>query len=64
MRNVHIERCVHSSPDAAPSFLYVCVLRSHIGAMGMGEQWEVIARHPDEAVRISNFAGIDDQATT
>lgn len=40
--------------------MYLSTLRSHIEAMG--GQLEVIARFPDGAVKISNFADLDKQA--
>lgn len=40
--------------------MYISTLRSHIEAMG--GQLEVVARFPDGAVRISNFAELDGQA--
>ncbi len=40
--------------------MYISTLRSHIRAMG-GEL-EIVARFPDGAVRISNFAEIGDTA--
>ncbi len=41
--------------------MYLSTLRSHIEAMG--GQLEVIARFPDGAVKISNFADLGDNAT-
>jgi len=38
--------------------MYISTLRNHIEAMG--GQLEVIARFPEGAVRISNFADLDD----
>ncbi|MCL0278147.1 transcriptional regulator, partial [Pseudomonas aeruginosa] len=38
--------------------MYISTLRSHIEAMG--GQLEVIARFPDGAVKISNFADIEE----
>jgi transcriptional regulator with XRE-family HTH domain len=40
--------------------MYISTLRNHIEAMG--GQLEVIARFPEGAVRISNFADLDDEA--
>lgn len=42
--------------------MYISTLRSHIEAMG-GGQLEVIARFPDGAVKISNFAEIGTDAS-
>ncbi|WP_394359105.1 XRE family transcriptional regulator [Metapseudomonas boanensis] len=39
--------------------MYISTLRSHIEAMG--GQLEVIARFPDGAVKISNFADLDER---
>lgn len=39
------------------SDMYISTLRSHIEAMG--GQLELIARFPDRAVKISNFADLD-----
>ncbi|NWL75482.1 transcriptional regulator [Pseudomonas taiwanensis] len=39
--------------------MYISTLRSHIEAMG--GQLEVIARFPEGAVRISNFADLDER---
>ncbi len=39
--------------------MYISTLRSHIEAMG--GQLEVIARVPDGAVKISNFADLDER---
>ena len=41
--------------------MYISTLRSHIEAMG--GQLEVIARFPDGAVKISNFAEIGTDAS-
>jgi len=41
--------------------MYLSTLRSHIEAMG--GQLEVVARFPDGAVRISNFADLGSNAT-
>lgn len=41
--------------------MYLSTLRSHIEAMG--GQLEVIARFPDGAVKISNFADLGNNAT-
>ena len=40
--------------------MYISTLRSHIEAMG--GQLEVVARFPDGAVKISNFADLDGKA--
>jgi len=40
--------------------MYLSTLRSHIEAMG--GQLEVVARFPDGAVKISNFADLGDKA--
>ena len=42
--------------------MYISTLRSHIEAMG--GQLEVVARFPDGAVKISNFADLGSNATT
>lgn len=41
--------------------MYISTLRSHIEAMG--GQLEVVARFPDGAVKITNFAELDKAAT-
>lgn len=42
--------------------MYISTLRSHIEAMG--GQLEIIARFPDGAVKITNFADVDKVTTT
>lgn len=42
--------------------MYLSTLRSHIEAMG--GQLEVVARFPDGAVKISNFADLDQPVIT